>query len=561
MIKRSLHLVCFLLLVSVGAAPVRGAGPVSLTGVVRDSAGQPRIGAVVQLLRPDLSIIASVYTNSDGTFAFPTVMPGRYAVKAMGASFLPSLRENVRVRTSTIVNLTLNTLYEAMQWLPAERRTVDSERDDWAWTLRSAANRPLLRWLEDGPLVVVSDGPKSQPKLKARLVATGQQGTFGENGQRISVEVQETPSDSRELLASVDFEPGTDGQMESMLGFSQDLGFAGSVQSLAAISIRPDLEDAGSEGLQEAVMRSWETIHMGDEFEVQAGAEQVLARFSNGASGGVAASLPFASFAWKDGADSTVRYAFATALPRAGGESDAHATGWLPAMSVRNGALTIERGSHHELGWERRTGTTDLSLLVYADSLMNPVLEASSIAEARHRAWGGLYDPSSGIVRATGPGYSAAGLVAAIQRKLPGGTHANFTFANGEALALGSLRQSTLNEIAQSARPHRVATYSISLSGTIEGTGTHWRASYRWQPEDTVTRVAPYLAGAAEPYMNMHLRQRLGHSREGARSFDAMLDVSNVLDERGRSFVLSDGSLLTFAQGQRSLSAGLAFTF
>ncbi len=111
------------------------------------------------MLRPDLSVIASVYTNSNGHFAIASVLPGRYAVKAMGASFLPSLRENVRVRTSTVVNLTLNTLYEVMQWLPAEPRAAATrQKDDWEWTLRSAANRPLLRWLEDGPLVVVSDG-------------------------------------------------------------------------------------------------------------------------------------------------------------------------------------------------------------------------------------------------------------------------------------------------------------------------------------------------------------------------------------------------------------------
>ena len=86
----------------------------------------------------------------------------------MGTAFLPSLRENVRVRTNTVVNLTLNTLYEVMQWLPAETRAGDAQKDDWKWTLRSAANRPLLRWLEDGPLVVVSTKEGASPKLKAR---------------------------------------------------------------------------------------------------------------------------------------------------------------------------------------------------------------------------------------------------------------------------------------------------------------------------------------------------------------------------------------------------------
>ena len=125
---------------------------------------------------------------------------------------------------------------------PLSRDPADSQKDDWAWTLRSAANRPLLRWLEDGPLVVVSDGTGAAPKLKARLMATGQAGTFGESGERFSASVEDTPSNGRELLARVDFAPNTDAGLESMLGFRQDLGFAGSVQSVAAVAIRPEIE-------------------------------------------------------------------------------------------------------------------------------------------------------------------------------------------------------------------------------------------------------------------------------------------------------------------------------
>ena len=45
---------------------------------------QPQIGAEVELLRPDLTVIASVFTNSTGHFLIASVLPGRYAVKAMG---------------------------------------------------------------------------------------------------------------------------------------------------------------------------------------------------------------------------------------------------------------------------------------------------------------------------------------------------------------------------------------------------------------------------------------------------------------------------------------------
>ena len=54
---------CFAALIAVGSAPACGAAPGSVSGVVRDSAGVPQMGAVVQLLRPDLSVIASVYTD------------------------------------------------------------------------------------------------------------------------------------------------------------------------------------------------------------------------------------------------------------------------------------------------------------------------------------------------------------------------------------------------------------------------------------------------------------------------------------------------------------------
>ena len=210
------------LLISLGAVPVRAASGL-VTGVVRNSAGVPQIGAQVELLRPDLSVVSSGFTDSEGHYALTSIFPGRYAIKAIDESFLPSLRENVRVRAGhTVVNLTLNTLYEVMQWLPAQPRAADAQKDDWDWTLRSAVNRPLLRWLKDGPLVVVRDGPGATPRLRARLMATGQAGTFGESGQRFSATVEDTPASSRELLARVDFDPGTNAGMESLLGFRQD---------------------------------------------------------------------------------------------------------------------------------------------------------------------------------------------------------------------------------------------------------------------------------------------------------------------------------------------------
>jgi hypothetical protein len=569
---RRLYLAWFVVLIAMGCIPARGAAAGSVSGTVRDSAGVPQIGAVVQLLRPDMSVIASVYTNGSGRYSLPSVLPGHYAVKAMGASYLPSLRENVRVRTSTIVNLTLSTLYEVMQWLPIEPRADNAQKDDWAWTLRSAANRPLLRWLEDGPLVVVSDGAGSTPRLKARLMATGQDGTFGESGERFSATVEETPSDSRELLAQVDFAPNTDAGMESMLGFRQDLGYAGSVQSVAAIAVQPEVNASGanqpSGGLDEAALRTSETLNFGDEFVVEAGSEEVLARFREHSLDAVAALLPFASVGWRD-SDSTLGYSMSTALSGSRNLEGTEARSGIPEVALRNGSLVIEHGLHQQLGWERQTDTSGMAVLVYSDRIANPVMDAMGHFAAGDLAATALLDRASGMMRVAGPEFSSAGLLATVERNLPSGNSVRLSYANGEALTLPATPSSaritpppsSLSQVLAAAHPRHAQMYSLSLSGTLEGTGTRWRASYRWQPEDTVTRIAPFAENAAEPWLNLHLRQPIYLRHMGANHVELLLDVRNLLAESYRPLLFSDGSYFIFAQDQRGVRGGLAFTF
>ncbi|MGB6686841.1 MAG: hypothetical protein WBE76_03270, partial [Terracidiphilus sp.] len=136
------------------------------------------------------------------------------------------------------------------------------------------------------------------------------------------------------------------------------------------------------------------------------------------------------------------------------------------------------------------------------------------------------------------------------------------SYANGDALVMStSARLLPFSQLVAGAHPRHTQMYSLALSGTLDGTHTHWRASYRWQPADTVTQVAPFAVDAAESFLNLHLRQPLCVHGESEGHVEALLDVRNLLAEGYRPFLTSDGSTIVFAQDRRSVGAGLAFTF
>ena len=280
-----------------------------------------------------------------------------------------------------------------------------------------------------------------------------------------------------------------------------------------------------------------------------------MARFSQNSPNTVLAALPFATVAWRGG-NSTVSYRMATA-PSGPNQDESQAGFYLPQLSMRDGQLALEHGLHQEIGWERRTDASDVSFLVYSDHIENPVIEASGRSTA---AYGVLSDPISGLMRGAGQNYSSAGVMAAVEHGLAGGNLVRVSYANGNALVMpATVHPTALSQLFSAAKPRRAQMYAISLSGTIEGTGTRWHASYRWQPADTVTSIAQYSVGAIEPYLNLHLRQPISSHHEGL-NVEALLNVNNLLAEGYRPYLLNSGTVV-FAQDQRSVGAGVAFTF
>jgi len=106
----------------------------SISGYVHNANGVPQMGAAVELLGPAIGSVR-VFTDERGFFTASGLFPGTYSVKASATAFLPTLREkiNVRAGASVLLNLTLNTLFDAVQFAP---RRGGEDDGDWDWVLR-----------------------------------------------------------------------------------------------------------------------------------------------------------------------------------------------------------------------------------------------------------------------------------------------------------------------------------------------------------------------------------------------------------------------------------------
>lgn len=536
--------------------------PTAISGVVRDARGTPQVGALVELLLPSSAVAASAFTDERGRFDLAHLEPGTYALKATGTLFLPTLRPNLRVssHTRTVVNLTLSTLYEAFQWLPARRRTVDEPEDDWAWTLRSSANRPLLRMLDEGPLVVVSDSGTNPSK--SRIILNGGENRFGDGGIHHSFEMERARRDDRRLILRADLSATDFGSLASastLAGYEQQLSPQSTFRTVIAFENLAGVEGSSNQqGVQSMVIRSAETLRPLPELELEAGNDFEFVRMGRQQ----AANHPFAGMSWSDG-DTSISYRVTTALGVDRADELDQGTSAATRVSESHGNLQLEHGLHQAMTLGRDSKRQSIKLVYYRDDIVHPVVDGGgALSSADLRSGNIVYDPSTSLLKAAGGSYAAEGMQAEFRQRLGEDTWLSLGVADGDALSMPSFEETqTLEDELAGLTPRRAQMYSVALSGHLAHAGTHWRGSYRWQPGDTVTAVAPFDSDARDAYLSLYLRQpvRMGHMLPNGT--EALVDMRNLLAQGYRPFITSDGSTLYFAQAERSIRGGLSFTF
>jgi hypothetical protein len=563
-----------LVLLTVAVRSAAGQGGATVTGVVRDAQGVAQLGALVEVVAANSAVLGTAFTDLHGHYLIPHLLPGKYDVRASAALYVPALRDNLQLRAGAqaVVNLTLNTLFESTTWIPAERRKADEPTDDWKWTLRSAANRPILRLTEDGDVIMVSSSvteSKSKHSDRARAEMTAGDGGFGSSGVHSVFVLDRTLDDGAGLAVHADIGkqpgPGVIGpSTEVATGFETRLGFAGAGRAVVSYQTHPELvSSGGTPGMDAMQISSAQLMKLGDLADVEAGGTLYVVRTAGYASG----SRPFVKITAHPVKDWTVGYRMATSqnLQSFAGLDSLQQE--LPVAAMYQGRLQTAQGLHQEFMASRKVGQGLVQVSYYHDSLDRVAvsgggaLGAADIKQTMDAGNGIIADSTTGNFRLLSGGYKTQGVSVTLTEPLTPAMWVAVEYSTGEGLGVKDGAVLSLPNLSAELAPQAAQSATIALRGRVLHTGTRVRASYRWQPTRLVTAVDPYASFGDQAYFSCYLRQALRLGNLLPAGLDATVDVTNLLAQGYRPFLSADGQTLFLAQSPRTVQAGLSLTF
>jgi Carboxypeptidase regulatory-like domain len=524
------------------------------------------MGALVELLRADASTVATAVSDDHGRYIMLMLKPGRYEVRATAAFFVPLLRNDVQLRAGvqSVLNLTLNSLFEVDDWLPTERRKADDPVDDWKWTLRSTASRPLLRLVDpdDGTPVSSSSEQRHQVLSQGSVMLTNGDGTFGDGGMHQALVLDRTMEDGDGAVLRADigdaggeYSPGP--SVSVITGYERRTPLGGSTRLVASFQSHPELESGDStDGFQVLSLASTEQIALGDMFLIDAGtlmeAERLEATRIQ--------AQPYVRLTARPGDNVVVMYRYATGRELQSSDDLDQLAPTLTALTDANGRPLSTTGIHQEVSISRKLGSRVVSASAYVDRFSYGVIGGSgSMGRASLQAANVVEDPTTGTFDVAAPGYAGRGVSVSLMQPLTPALSAWAEYDMGTALR--SNGELVMTDLAEGLTPQMAEAASVALRGKIAHTGTAMRLEYRWQPLNTLTQVNAYNVLPEEAYLSFYIRQRLWCGRMLPQGLDAVVEATNLLEEGYQPVLAPDGQTLFLAQVPRAIQGGLAFNF
>jgi Carboxypeptidase regulatory-like domain len=559
-------LACFALIAALCTAASAGVNPGSISGYVKNTAGVGQMGATVQLVSA-AGQLQVVYTDVKGYFLVTGLVPGSYDVHVSAPSFVPTLREDVVLAAgaSKVLNITLNTLFEAVRMLPPLKKG-DTEDDSWKWTLRSTTNRPVLRF-DDDTAIMVETQQEGEP-LKGTLAlmagaASEGYGSASDLGTAFNVEQSIFHTGRLNFAGNLGYGEGTpDGVIQASYTHENRDGFSQSVSVIVRRFSAPDSVPHG--GALDAVAMSYsDGYSIGDFMDLQVGGEGQAIEFLGRE---VNAFRPNAVADFHLGPNTILEYRYATSEPNTraskgfdSAPADLTETG--PRMSLVDGNPLLENAHHHEISISQRVGDNNKFQLAYFnDRIKDPALLGVGLVnddglDVLPDVYSGTFTYNAGELRAQGVRF-------VYKRKINENLSATLDYSYGGVLELD---QPNVNwsSVSDSLYHGWRNSAALKLDGSLPRYHTRWIASYRWTSGQTLVPVDLFnaSAGQTDPFLNLFIRQPLPHFHGMPGNMEALIDVRNLLAQGYVPVIGPDGNTVYLVQSARSVRGGLAFTF
>lgn len=545
-----------------------------LSGVVRDAAGTPQMGASVEVLPESAASAAPLefFTNTKGLFRGERLAPGFYTVRVTLAGFLPTLEKHIRISANltTLVRIQLESMFASLEQLRRAPSAAGAEPDDWKWVLRSASSvRPVLQWVEQYPLGVVNLDAESVPAESAR-------------GRLEFTDGARRPGSVSNLPAS----PTTAFAYDQQLGQTSRLVLAGLMSyegdspagGIATVWLPSGSLGAGPHTA--LVLRESKLGAVGPTFRgvridqggsmvfgtraiLEYGGEYVLVGLGRPASSlrprmrldarisdDWEASLIFASMPTGpeplEANDGQTGNTLAAALS----ELDA-----FPVLMWRGGRPVLESGFHEEIAAERKLGARGkLQVAAFHDDNSHVAVfgRGNNLPVADF-----FQDVFSNGFSYDGGSSSSWGTRAAFKEKLSDDAELTALYAFAGALTPSSGAAGPLRELFRTAGRHSLGA---KISERVPRFGTRVTVGYQWISGTTVTRVDTFGDSLfdMEPYLHLGVHQRL--PKFGPGRWEANAECDNLFAQGYITLNTQDGRL-TLMPAFRTFRGGLSLQF
>lgn len=546
-----------------------GERPAAISGYVRSASGDPQMDAVVEIFGAGNHTL-TVFTDGAGYFTATGLIPGFYTLRVTAPSFLPALKEKVlHPGASVNVNITLSTLLGAMQLGPVRSLPDD---DDWKWTLRSVANRPILRF--DGPAGTPSalEAPAEIPTESESHDVSGTlsfvagasgagYGTGSDMNTGFMLERSIFAEGHLAVSGNVNY---GDGLPAGVLRTSYRYHLEDGSEPTVALTVRrfaPSDFNLHNAALQAVALSAGDDFTVGDVLELKFGSELQTIQFL----GHVSAFRPYGTADFHLSPNTVLAYSYASSRPdmrveKGFDSSPGDFSETNPRVSVLGYAPMVESVHHHEVSLSHRVGKNNMQVAAFSDRVANPVLTGTGQVTGA----GGylLPDISSGTFNYTGNNLNTNGARLVLQRKFSSDLTATVDYAFGGAVDLVKPDVS-LQKAEQWIATERRYAVAAKLSGTVRRTRTRWIASYRWINAPALTPVDMFNCspGQSDPYLNLFIRQPIPAMGFLPAHMEAIIDLRNLLAQGYVPVLGQDGQTVYLVQSARAVRGGLAFTF